>query len=105
MGKGGANQARNVQKQEYAEKRLKDRILSYIRHEVKNASDVVSPAEVQQHLKVKFDEYARRQDQQLEKQITAIMEQVFADVNATNLRKSFYKKKDLVKDDGDDSCS
>ena len=33
------------------------------------------------------------------------MEQVFADVNATNLRKSFYKKKDLIKDEGDDSCS
>ena len=60
MGKGGKDSARNAQKQEFAEKRLKDRILYYIKHEIKNASDVVSPAEVQQHLKVKFDEYARR---------------------------------------------
>ena len=34
-----------------------------------------------------------------------MIEQVFADVNATNLRKSFYKKKDLIKEDGEDSTS
>jgi len=56
---------------------------------------VTSP-EVTEYLKQKYNEYTRRDTKAFEKQIKQVIESMFAEVNTTNIRKSFYKKKDLL---------
>ena len=47
-------------------------------------------------MKQKFNEYQRRDVKAFERQIKGAIDAMFAEVNATNIRKSFYKKRDLL---------
>lgn len=49
------------------------------------------------YLKAKFGEYQRHNQAILEKQTQTILDNLFAEFNGTNIRKQFYKKKDLIK--------
>lgn len=46
-------------------------------------------------MKKNFNEYARRDNKGFESEIKRLIDAMFAEVNGTNLRKGFYKKKDL----------
>lgn len=48
------------------------------------------------YIKQKYNEYTRRDVNAFERQIKGVIDDIFASVNTTNIRKSFYKKKDLV---------
>ena len=89
-------EARNQQKQDLAIQRLKERVLSYIT-DLKKPTEIISIDELVASLKAKNGEYARVNNKQLERQVQQILDCHFADVNATNIRKQFYKKKDLIK--------
>ena len=56
MGKG-SNQARGRQVQEYAEKRLKQRIEAFLQNEIKDKQEIIGAEMVSHYLKDKFDEY------------------------------------------------
>ncbi len=92
-------EARNQQKQELAHQRLKERVLGYVT-DLKRSNDIVSMDELIISLK-KHGEYARQQNKHLEKQSQDILDSQFAEINCTNIRKQFYKKKDLLKTEED----
>ena len=52
--------------------------------------------EVAEYLKSKFNEYQRKDIKAFERAIKNAIDTMFADVNTTNIRKSFYKKRDLL---------
>ena len=96
--------SRELAKDHMFQKRLKDRLTTYLQTEIKSNDHIVSSPEVTEHLKQKYNEYNRRDVKAFEKQIQQVITSMFAEVNTTNIRKSFYKKKDLLhglKDDND----
>ena len=46
--------------------------------------------------KQKYNEYQRRDVKAFERQIKSVIESIFAEINTTNIRKQFYKKRDLI---------
>lgn len=80
-----------------AAKRLSDRLIEYLKKEVKDPSSVISSLEVAQYLKIKFHEYNRIMTKMFETRCKVVIDTLYADVNATNIRKPFYKKSDLIK--------
>jgi hypothetical protein len=92
-------EARNQQKQELAHQRLKERVLGYV-NDLKRPNDIISMDELITVLK-KHGEYARQQNKHIERQAQEVLDAQFADINCTNIRKQFYKKKDLVKGEED----
>lgn len=74
-------------------------MLGYVT-DLKRANDIVSMDEIITCLK-KHGEYARQQQKHLERQAQEVLDSQFADLNCTNIRKQFYKKKDLVKAEED----
>ena len=79
-----------------SDQRVKDRIKTYLNGEIKNPDQIVSSLEVTEYLKRKYNEYTRREVKAFERQIKSVIDAMFADVNATNIRKSFYKKRDML---------
>ena len=75
---------------------MKDRFLEYLRKEISKPEQIVSSSEAAEHLKQKHNEYQRRESGAFEKHIKNVIETIFAEVNSTNIRKSFYKKRDLI---------
>ena len=73
--------------------------MAYLTSEVKNNDHIVQSNEVTEYLKSKFNEYARRESRAFERQVKGAIDAIFADLNTTNIRKSFYRKKDLVQVD------
>ena len=65
--------------------------------DLKKPTDIVNIDELVAGLKAKHGEYARMNNKHLEKQTQHFLDSHFADVNETNIRKQFYKKKDLFK--------
>ena len=88
--------ARDADKKLMEDKRLKERIISFVKTQVKENDQIVSNEEVAVYLKRQHHEYNRRFTQAFEKQIKFAIDALFAEVNCTNLRKGFYKKKDLL---------
>ena len=64
--------------------------------EIKNKDEIIGAEMVTHYLKDKYDEYQRQSIQILEKKVVTIMESMYKALNATNIHKSFYRKKDLV---------
>ena len=64
--------------------------------EIKNKEEIIGAEMVTHYLKDKYDEYQRQSIQILEKKVVTIMEAMYKALNATNIHKSFYRKKDLV---------
>ena len=59
--------------------------------------------EASEYLKQKYNEYQRRDVKAFERHIKSVIESIFAEVNATNIRKQFYKKRDLISGMNDNS--
>ena len=98
MGKGrNQNQVRDQQKNEFEKKRLRDRLLGFIQYQIKDSNEILQSAEISGHLRQTHGEYQRRDISIFQRQVQSIMDEIFAEVNLTNIHKSFYKKKDLVK--------
>ena len=103
----GRRDPRDTKKDDLAQKRLKDRLVGYLRTEIKNSDQIVQSVEVTAYMKQKHNEYTRRESRAFERQIKGVIESLFAEVNTTNIRKSFYKKKDLLAglDDPEDEAA
>jgi len=84
-----------------AAKRLKDRLTAYLRTHVPKNDQIVSSSEASEHLKNAYNEYARKEMRGFERQVKDTLDVMFSEVNTTNLRKSFYKKKDLLQGQSD----
>ena len=52
--------------------------------------------EASEYLKHTYNEYQRRDIKAFERQIKSVIESIFAEINTTNIRKQFYKKRDLI---------
>ena len=76
---------------------MKSRIEVFLQNEIKNKQEIIGPEMVTHYLKDKFDEYQRKPIQVLEKQVGSMLESMYKTLNATNIHKSFYRKKDLIK--------
>ena len=90
------NQAKESQKHEMERKRLKDRIVAYLQTQLSD-SDIVSSSNIVDNLKLKFNEYGRRDSQQFEKHVKKALEDMYSEFNTTNIRKSFFRRRDLLK--------
>ena len=65
-------------------------------------TDIISSYNIVAYLKLNHNEYARRQKEQFEAQIKRLMEEMYSETNTTNIKKSFYRRKDLLKGQEED---
>ena len=59
----------------------------------------MSSSNIVDSLKFKYNEYSRRDSQQFEKQVKKALEDMYSEINTTNIRKSFFRRRDLLKMD------
>ena len=85
-----------AKRQQLCDQRLKDRIINYIQYQMKVNDQIVAYDEISAYLKREHHEYNRTFNDKFVQRIKVVIDALFAEVNGTNIKKGFYKRKDLL---------